>query len=236
MGLIIPNMGPKRQAQEAQEGGRTSLGDALFFGVQRRVLGLLFGHPDQSFHGNEIIGLTASGRGAVRRELDRLAAAGLLTVTPVGNQKRYQANPRSPIFAEIRAIVSKTFGVADEIRSALAGLAHRISLAFVYGSVAKQTDTSSSDVDLLVVSDKLGYQDLLGALEACEARIGRRINPTVFSANDFGRERSERDSFVNRVLEQSVIALIGDPHASTESGKPGKGRPAQAGAARKKRV
>lgn len=207
----------------------------LFFGVQRRVLGLLFGQPGQAFHGNDIVARTASGRGAVRRELDRLTAAGLLTMTPVGNQKRYQANPDSPIFAELRAIVSKTFGVADEIRGALAGLADRIGLAFVYGSVAKQTDTSRSDVDLLIVSNALGYQDLLAALERCEARIGRKINPTVLGVREFARARAERDGFVNRVLRQPVIALIGDPHAGAEPGKPGEGGAAQARAAGRKR-
>lgn len=230
-------MGSKRSGRKARPAtARTSLAEVLFFGVQRRVLGLLFGQPGQAFHGNEIVARTASGRGAVRRELDRLTAAGLLTMTPVGNQKRYQANPDSPIFAELRAIVNKTFGVADEIRGALAGLADRIGLAFVYGSVAKQTDTARSDIDLLVVSDALGYQDLLAALEACEARIGRRINPTVLGVREFARARSERDSFVNRVLQQPVIALIGDPHAGAEPGKPGEGGTAKARAAGRKRA
>lgn len=215
---------------------QSGLGDALFAGVQQRVLGALFGNPERSYYGNELLRLTGSGKGALQRELDRLVKAGLVTVRAVGNQKHYQANPEAPIFEELRGIAVKTFGGADAVCGALLPLAKKIHAAFIYGSVAKQADTSRSDIDLLVVSDALGYQDLLAALQACEARIGRKINPAVFGVRDFSRERAEPDSFVNRVLRQPVIALIGDPHTVAEPGKPGKGGTAQARAAGRKRA
>lgn len=87
------------------------LADALFPGTKQRVLGLLFGQPDRSFYATEVIGLVASGSGAVQRELANLAQTGLVTVKAVGNQKHYQANPDSPIFAELCAIVQKTIGL-----------------------------------------------------------------------------------------------------------------------------
>jgi predicted nucleotidyltransferase len=201
---------------------RLSLSDALFSGVQRRVLGLLFGQPAEAFHGNDIVSRTASGRGAVRRELDRLTAAGLVTVTPMGNQKRYQANAASPIFAELCAIVQKTFGLADELRLALEPVSDRISLAYIYGSVAKQTDTARSDVDVLIVSDALSYQELMGVFEDTEIKVGRKINPNLFNKADYKREASQMDSFIARLLEQPLIPLIGEPHAGTKPGKPRK--------------
>ena len=188
---------------------QSGLGDALFAGVQQRVLGALFGNPERSFYGNELLRLTGSGKGALQRELDRLVKAGLVTVRSVGNQKHYQANPEAPIFEELRGIAVKTFGVGDAVRGALLPLAKKIRAAFIYGSVAKRADTTRSDIDLLVVSDSLGYQDLIRALQPAERRLGRKISPTLYSAAELAKKRSGRNAFVLRILEQPKIFLIG---------------------------
>jgi hypothetical protein len=95
------------------------LADALFGRVRQRVLGLLFGHPERSYYANEIIGWVGSGSGSVQRELARLEASGLVTVTPRGRQKHFKANRGAPIFPELRGIVLKTSGLADVLRTAL---------------------------------------------------------------------------------------------------------------------
>ena len=71
--------------------------------------------------------------------LARLEAAGLVTVTHIGKQKHYQANALSPVFAELRALVLKTSGLADVLRAALEPLVPRIRAAFVYGSPREGT-------------------------------------------------------------------------------------------------
>ena len=188
---------------------QSGLGDALFAGVQQRVLGALFGNPERSFYGNELLRLTGSGKGALQRELDRLVKAGLVTVRSVGNQKHYQANPEAPIFEELRGIAIKTFGIGDVLRGALLPLAKKIRTAFIYGSVARRADTTRSDIDLLVVSDSLGYQDLIKALQTAERGLGRKISPTLYSAVELAKKRSGKNAFVLRVLEQPKIFLIG---------------------------
>ena len=85
----------------------------MLTGTQQRVLGLLFGQPARSFYANELIGLAGAGSGAVQRELARLTRSGLLTVRPVGNQKHYQANPDSPLFAELCGIARKALRAPD---------------------------------------------------------------------------------------------------------------------------
>src|SRR6266540_865335 len=121
MGSIIPIMGMKRAARKRSDFGTSAsrLSDALFAKVQQRVLGVLFGNPRRSFYANEVIGLANSGTGAVQRELARLEAASLVTVTRVGKQKHYQANARSPVFEELRALALKTVALADVLRAAL---------------------------------------------------------------------------------------------------------------------
>jgi predicted nucleotidyltransferase len=193
--------------------GAFGLADALFAKVQQRVLGVLFGQPRRSFYANEIIALARSGSGAVQRELARLEAAGLVTVTRVGNQKHYQANAASPVFEELRTLVLKTVGLADVLRAALAPLGRDIRAAFVYGSIAKGQDTAGSDIDLMVISDRLTHADLFAALESASAQLGRKIAPTLYSAKELSRRIKQEQAFVTRVLAQPKLWLIGDERA-----------------------
>lgn len=188
------------------------LADALFTRTQQRVLGLLFGQPERSYTVSELIAATGAGSGAVQREVARLIASGLLTMRPLGNQKRYQANAQAPVYSELTGIVQKTFGLADPLREALGPLARDIVAAFVYGSVAKRTDTASSDIDLMIVSDTLRYPDVLGALHALIEQMGREINPTIYSRAELAKRLKARNAFVTRVLEQPKIWLIGNEH------------------------
>ncbi|MCK9489317.1 MAG: transcriptional regulator [Xanthomonadales bacterium] len=186
-----------------------SLSDALFTSTQQRVLSRLFGRPDLTFSVSELIHSTGGGSGAVQRELARLSGAGLLLVDTVGNQKRYRANPDAPIHDELISIVRKTFGLADPLREALAPLADRINHAFVYGSVAKRQDTAASDIDLMIVSDDLGYPEIMAALHPLIERLGRQVNPTLYTDAELKRKADAGNSFVARVLQQPRIDLIG---------------------------
>ena len=157
--------------------------------------------------------LTGAGKGALQRELARLESAGLVRVAQVGNQKRYQANREAPIYEELRGIVLKTFGLAFVLREALSPVADRVRAAFVFGSVAKGSDHAGSDVDVLVISDALTYGDVLGALEPAEARLGRKVNPVIYTLDDWQRRRAEGNAFVSRVMKGAKIWLLGDEDA-----------------------
>jgi Polymerase beta, Nucleotidyltransferase len=150
----------------------TRLADALFSPVQQRVLALLFGQPGRSFRSAELIALADSGTGAAHRQLMRLADSGLITVTRSGHQKHYQANPESPVFSELHGLVVKTIGLAGPLAEALEPFRERIQAAFVYGSIAKGSDTARSDIDLMVISDDLAYPDAYSALQEIELSWG----------------------------------------------------------------
>jgi predicted nucleotidyltransferase len=186
-----------------------SLADALFTSTQQKVLGLLFGQPARSFYVTQIMELAKSGRGAVQRELHRLEAAGLVSVQMRGNQKHYQANSESPLFQELRRIVRKTVGLVDPLRTAVESLPATVHVALIYGSVAKRADTSASDVDLLIVADKLTLEDVYTALSLAEQLLDRKINPTLYTNEEFNRRRARGNPFLKRVLEGPVIVLTG---------------------------
>ncbi len=187
----------------------SALADALFTSTQQRVLALLFGQPNRSFFVTELMSLADSGRGAVQRELARLAQSGLVTVSRIGNQKHFQANHDSPLFHELCSIVEKTVGLQEPVRFALEPLAGKICLALIYGSVAKQSDTSSSDIDLLLVSDKLTLETVYTALSPVEKLLDQRVNPTLYTSKEFEQRRRNKNAFLTRVLDGPTITLIG---------------------------
>lgn len=184
------------------------LGEALFSKTQHQVFGLLFGHPGQSFYTKEIVRHAGVGIGTVQCELEKLADVGLVTVKKVGNQKHYQANRHASIFQELRGIVLKTFGVADELRQALETFRDQIEVAFIYGSVAKGTDKADSDIDVLIVANGLSYAEPYSLMTEAEATLGRTVSFTLYSHQEL-QAKVPSSSFMERVLQHPQIFLIG---------------------------
>jgi len=188
---------------------RRSLADALLTTTQQRVLRVLFGQPERSFYSAEVIREAGAGSGAAQRELARLEEGGLLVARRIGHQKHYQANASSPLFSEVRNIVLKTVGLAEPLREALKPVSSAIRAAFVYGSVAKATDQAASDIDLLIISDSLTYGEVFGALERVTRTLGRKVNPTVYTAAEFSKRARTENAFVTRLLAQPKLWVIG---------------------------
>jgi predicted nucleotidyltransferase len=205
-GMIVPILGTRTGSRRLR---RRSLADALFTKTQQRVLGVLFGQPQRSFYASELIRQAGTGSGAAQRELARLEGSGLIVTRRIGHQKHYQANAASPLFSDLRNIVLKTVGLAEPLRTALKPLSSAIRVAFVYGSVARATDRSTSDIDLMIISDSLTYSDVFAALERVTRTVGRKINPTVYTAAEFSKRARSENAFVTRVLEQPKLWVIG---------------------------
>jgi predicted nucleotidyltransferase len=200
-GAHAPNLGANELAWGA--------GQALFGRVRLRVLSLLYGHPEESFHMREISRLTGSGQGAVQRELRNLTRAGILTRREQGRQVYYQANRQSPIFGDLYHLLAKTSGMGDVLRSALADVRDRISAAFVYGSMAKGTAGVDSDVDVLIVGD-IELRDLVTILAPVERVLLREVNPSVYPPAEFRARLANRSHFLTSVMREPKIFIIGD--------------------------
>lgn len=210
-GTILPNMGTT-----------ISIADALFSKTQQRVLALLYGHVGRSFYLKEIIDWVDAGRGSVQRELEKLTSAGILTKRPIGNQQHYQANPACQVYDELSGIVRKTFGLADVIREALLPFDKEIQHAFIYGSIAKGEETVSSDIDLFVVSESVAYAELMGALAQAGERVGRTVNPSIYSMDELRKKVSGKNAFLTRVMEQPRIWVKGSDDDLREFRQSGK--------------
>jgi predicted nucleotidyltransferase len=217
-----------------------SLSNALFSKVQQRVLALIFGQPERSFYMSEIVRSVHSGTGAVERELSRLQHSGLVCVERIGNQKHYRANRQSPIFSELHSLIIKTVALTEPIRKCLEPYSDKIKAAFVFGSVAKGTDTANSDIDLMVIGEELGYSELYTALQDSELALARKVSPTFLSPKDWKRKASDQGSFISKLRARPKIFIFGseeylrDEQKGTRQSR--KDQPAQSRARIAKRI
>jgi hypothetical protein len=196
MGKSTAKLGSRRAPLAAP---KPALADALFGATKQRVLALLFGQPARSFFATELIGLAGAGSGGVQRELARLVACGLVSVSLLGRQKHYRANSQAPIYEELRGIIVKTVGLASPLRAALEPLAAQIRLALI--------DGSQKDIDLLVVSDTLPVENLYRAVFAAETQLGRPIHPALYTSKEFNRSKAA--SLREKSLKGKHQVLIG---------------------------
>lgn len=185
------------------------LSSLLFSDYRRRVLGLLLLHPDTTYHVRELARLTGTSAGTLHKELTKLTTGGVLQRQEVGNQVRYSANRVCPVYEELASILRKTSGLTDVLAEALSGVEKQITLAFVFGSVARGEQQSNSDVDVMLVGN-LGFADAVQALHPVQTTLQREMNPVVYSLEEFRRRAASDDSFIREVLAKPKLFIVGD--------------------------
>ena len=204
-----------------------SIAEALFGKTQQAVLALLFGQPDRSFYLRQISAIAGRGASQVQKELDNLTRAGLIMREPRGNQVWFQADPRSPVFPELKSLVAKTFGIADVVRETLAPFTRKIRIAFIYGSVARGEHDASSDVDVLVVG-QIAPSRLAPAQVRLHEVLGRRVSFVVYDETGFQKHLRAGDPFLKNVLMEPRVWLVGsESHIAPRDIAPRKSRRAK---------
>jgi predicted nucleotidyltransferase len=188
-----------------------TLSTLLFGKTRRAVLSLLYTHPDESFYLRQVARVAGSGMGSVQRELKNLSDAGIIQSIVRGKLTYYQANPRCPVYAELKGLIVKTAGVGDILRAALAPLSDRIQSAFIYGSFAQGSQHKGSDVDVCVVGS-VQFAEIVSALSLAQQSLGREINPTVYPPEEFHGRLASHDHFLTSLMKRPKAFLIGDDH------------------------
>jgi len=192
------------------------LSDTLFGRTRGAVLSVLYGHIGEAFYLRQLARLTNITLGAVQRELRQLVDAGLVSRKTVGMQIFYTANQESPVFAEIKSLIIKTVGMHDVLLAALAPLRKKIIVAFVYGSVAQSSESTRSDVDLMIVGT-VDFGDVVEKIAEAQRILNREINPTVYSVKEF--RKKARENFLMTVLAGKKLFIIGDENVLAELGQ-----------------
>ncbi|MFH0965883.1 MAG: winged helix-turn-helix domain-containing protein [Planctomycetota bacterium] len=177
--------------------------------LRAKVLGWFFTHPGERYFVRQLTGLLDEDSTNLSRELSRLAGMGILSCRQEGRQKYYEADPRCPVFAELRGLAVKTFGLGDEIRAALATLAPKIRVAFLFGSMVTGQAGTGSDVDVLVVGD-VAFAEVVSSLRSAQEKIGREVNPSVYPPEELRGKLADGQHFLNAVLMGPKVFVVGD--------------------------
>ena len=180
----------------------------MFSPYRRQLLAKLFLRPDEQFHVRELARMTGISAGSLHRELKAMAESGLLVREKIGNQVFYRADSHCTIYEELAAIFRKTIGLAYLLRDALSGLAGKIQVAFVFGSMASGQQDAASDIDVCVLGEA-SLLEVVKALSCVQEELRREINPVAMTVKKFLEQSVKQDRFVGRVLSEPKVFVVG---------------------------
>lgn len=176
--------------------------------TRKAILGLYFSRPEKKYYLRELernLGIPVQN---IRRELLSLEKSGIFEREKIGNQVYYFLNKKSPIFNELKSIVSKTVGLEGELKKILASI-DGVKEAFIFGSFAQGKEDFLSDVDLMIIG-KVEEDILIEKISRLENKLDREINYHIFSQDEFAKRIKEKNSFISGILAKKTIFLIGN--------------------------
>ena len=198
---------------------KEGLSSTLFGKTRRALLALLLTRSDEEFYLRQIVAEAQTGLGATQRELATLASSGIIERREKGKKIFYQANSKSPVFKELRSLLTKTAGAGEAVKKALLPLKDRIKVAFLYGSTAEGAFRGrGSDIDLMVIG-QISFSALSSVLRLAEELLGREINPTVYTTKEFKKKLLAKHHFILNVLKRPKVYLFGGEYELAELGK-----------------
>ena len=184
--------------------------DSLFPTVRQGVLAATLTRPEKWWYLSELANFLHTRPSSLQRELISLEQSGILQQRTDGRRTYFKAETRSPIFRELRSIFEKTLGLIPTLRVALRPFESKILCAFVYGSIARREEHATSDIDFMVIG-KVGLGDLAPSLRKAEKRLGREVNVTNYSVDEFRNKVAEGDHFLTTVLKGTLQFVKGEP-------------------------
>jgi predicted nucleotidyltransferase len=184
---------------------------ALFPETRSKVLGAMLLRPEKDWYLTELAAFLHTQPSSLQREMDALSRAGILKQWRDGRRVYVKPDTDSPVFPDLKSLLEKTMGIVPVLQQELKSFGDRIPLAFLYGSIARSEERSKSDVDLMVVGS-VGLSELVPMLRRVERKLGRPLNPTVFSSREFARKVRSGDHFLSTVLQDAKLFVKGSEH------------------------
>jgi predicted nucleotidyltransferase len=184
-----------------------SLADALFPKIRQNILAATYLQPEKWWFMSELAAFLNVTPSSLQRELESLTASGILRSRRDGNRLYFQAETESPIFIPLKDLITQLLGVETQIKQSFAVFADRISVAFIYGSVARGENSTQSDVDLIVIGS-IGLAEISPVLRELERQFNREINANCYSVEEFQKKIALENHFVTSILSGEKIFLI----------------------------
>lgn len=181
--------------------------------LRKKLLTYSFTHPGEDYYVRELSSLIEEDPGNLSRELRILEEEGLYTSVTRGRVKLYSLNRKYPLFRELKKIIFKTEGVEGSLKEIVRRV-RGIGLAFIYGSYARDKEKKTSDIDLIVVGD-FSRNKFTREIRNLELKLGREINFTVYTGEEFEKEKKKEGGFLNSILKGRMVVLKGSLDAGS---------------------
>lgn len=184
------------------------LEDLVISKVRVKLLSLLLTNPGDIYHVRDLVRRVGEEINAVRRELSHLEKAGIVKKEPRGNRLYYWINPSYPLYTELSSMVAKETGLGEQIirnRNRLG----KVSFCVFSGKFVRKIVRKTDEIDILVVGN-IVMVELSVLIKAEEAKIGKEINYTVMSNEEFDFRKKRRDPFLLGILQAGKVMVIGD--------------------------
>ena len=185
--------------------------EALFSETRSRLLALLLLNPNHQYHLRELARQVETGFSTLQRELDRLKKARIILSIKKQNKHFFRANTQHFVYPSLKDLLDRTLGPVGVIHRALKPTARETEVAFIFGSIATDTASIDSDIDLMIVGD-VSLEKIIGRLRKAEKQLNREINPSVFSADDFRERYLNESPFLLDIVEKPKKFVIGGEH------------------------
>ncbi len=183
--------------------------EILFSKTRRDVLASFFLQPDRWWYLSELAQHLELRPSSLQIELPELESGEFLISKKNGNRIYYKANSDSLLFHELQQILIKTVGFLAVLKEVLQPFEKKIIVAFIYGSIARGEEVSTSDVDLMVIGD-IRLSSLIKDLKKAEEQIERPINPTIYQPTEFQKKIQEKNNFLSTVRSEKKLFIIGN--------------------------
>jgi hypothetical protein len=185
-----------------------SLQDLFVSRVRVKLVEIFFSAPDEIFYVRQLVRKTQEEINAVRRELAHLEKIGLLTKEARANRLYYGLRKDYLFFNELLRLVAKTTGLGQAIISQRNKIG-KVKFVMLSGRFALRLPLRADEVDLLLVGE-IVLPGVAAIVKQFEGMLGREINYTAMTQEEFDFRKKRRDPFILNILRGSRIVLIGD--------------------------
>ena len=173
--------------------------------VRQRLLAYYFTNPTARRHVRDLAARLNVDPSNLSKELNRLESEGLFKSEVSGRQKYFSLDHSYPLYAEVRRIVEKTVGAAPLLSRTIKEI-EGIQEAYLHGSFADGQQHAGSDINILIIGSPKA-EVLAEAIEKLERLLGRDINYTVLTHEDFQSRLARKDAFLENVWHNKRIPL-----------------------------
>lgn len=192
--------------------------DALFPKTRQAILSACLLQPDKWWYLSDLAKFLELTPSSLQRELVSLRETEILISRKEGNMVYYKANLECPIIDELQMLLVKTVGIVDTLKAKLIKYLKKVDFSFIYGSIARGEFTSTSDLDLMIIGN-ITTSELIPSLKRIEKSLGREVNITIYSTEEFQNRIKKEDSFIETILSDKKIFLKGNESELKDLGK-----------------